>query len=122
MGSTRDWAAYQEYDRYAEKERAKQVIKAPEYTGLSSSYYTVKIDNPTTPENSPYTAECNDIIEALGLNFAEGNIFKAIWRIGASRTLNKHKKGHNNKYDIEKIYFFAKRLYELENSDGGQQS
>jgi hypothetical protein len=84
-----------------------------EYTGLSSSYYTVHVKLPTS-KVAPYFAECNDIIEVLGMNYAEGNIFKAIWRICAARTLGKHKKGNTSKYDIEKLYFFAKRLYELE--------
>lgn len=43
-------------------------------TGGSSAYYMIQVTNPTTlPE--PYQAECNDIIEALQLNFAEGNIY-----------------------------------------------
>lgn len=79
-----------------------------EYTGGSSSYYVVDITDPTTLEEG-YTAECNDIIEALDMNFAEGNIFKAVWRRAASR-LGKKKAGHNEDYDAEKILFFAKRL------------
>lgn len=91
----------------------EDIIPSEEYTGLSSSYYVVEVKHPTSA-TPPYFAECNDIIEVLGMNYAEGNIFKAIWRICAARTLNKHKKGNTSKYDIEKLYFFAKRLYELE--------
>jgi hypothetical protein len=83
-------------------------VKAPEYTGGSSSYYSVEIKRPTTSGRAPYIAECNDIIEALGMDFAEGNAFKAIWRIAAARQ-GKQKKGHNEKYDWEKINFFAER-------------
>lgn len=80
-----------------------------EYTGGSSSYYTVEVKNPTTPGNPPYTAECNDIIEALQMDFAEGNAFKAIWRSCAAR-LGKKKLGYkDSKYDWEKIKFFAER-------------
>ncbi len=43
-----------------------------------------------------------DIIEFLGLNFAEGNILKAIYRIGRKPNTSK-------KYDLEKIKFFAER-------------
>ena len=46
-----------------------------EYTGASVSYYKVKIDKPTTESNPSYLAECNDIIEALGMLYAEGNAF-----------------------------------------------
>lgn len=83
----------------------------PEYTGGSSSYYTVHIANPTTEGRLPYTAECNDIIEALGMNYAEGNAFKAIWRRAAARTLGLTKKGYDDGlYDAEKVEFFGKRL------------
>lgn len=82
----------------------------PEYTGGSVSYYTVQIARPTTPGRAPYTAECNDIIEALGMNYAEGNAFKAIWRRCAART-GKVKAGYKDgKYDAEKVVFFGQRM------------
>lgn len=81
-----------------------------EHTGLSVSYYQVHISNPTTPGRKPYSAECNDIIEALGMTFAEGNSFKAIWRMSAARKLGKHKKGNTPLYDAEKIKFFGDRI------------
>jgi len=88
-------------------------IEAPdEYTGGSVSYYRVRIDRPTTLA-APYEAECNDIIEALGMNYAEGNAFKAIWRSCAARTLGKHKKGYDEGlYDAEKVAFFGQRMVE----------
>lgn len=89
-------------------------VDDPIYTGGSSSYYTVKIVSTTTPYALPYTAECNDIIEALGMNFAEGNAFKALWRRAAQRTLGKRKAGAKDDglYDAEKVEFFGKRLVE----------
>lgn len=86
----------------------------PEYTGGSVDYYKVPIVNPTTPYALGYTAECNDIIEALGMNYAEGNAFKAIWRRAAQRTLGKRKAGAKDDglYDAEKVEFFGKRLVE----------
>lgn len=51
-------------------------MKTEEHTGLSVSYYQVDIEFPTTPDRAPYTAECNDIIEALGMKPSEANIFK----------------------------------------------
>ena len=84
-----------------------------EYTGGSSSYYQVKIKNPTTKDNPPYTAECNDIIEALGMNYAEGNAFKAIWRRAAAESLQLKKRGYDNGlYDAEKVEFFGRRMVE----------
>ncbi len=80
----------------------------PEHTGGSVNYYKVHVDNPTTlPE--AYDAEANDIIESLGLTFAEGNLFKAIWRMAADRN-GKKKKGNNSVYDAEKLVFFAERV------------
>lgn len=85
-----------------------QTEATEEHTGGSSNYYKIEVVNPTTGP-VPYMAECNDIIEALDMNFAEGNAFKAIWRIAAARK-GKRKKGNNAVYDAEKIVFFADRI------------
>lgn len=87
-------------------------LNKPIYTGGSSDYYKVTIKFPTNTFGLPYTAECNDIIEALGMNFAEGNAFKALWRRAAQRTLGLRKAGAKDDglYDAEKIEFFGKRL------------
>jgi len=77
-------------------------------TGGSSDYYKVAIDKPTSG-GEPYMAECNDIIEALEMTFAEGNILKALWRIAAARQ-GKGKAGVTAIYDAEKIVFFGQRL------------
>jgi len=79
-------------------------------TGGSSDYYKVAIDKPTSG-GEPYMAECNDIIEALEMTFAEGNILKAVWRIAAARHGN-GKDGVTALYDAEKIVFFGQRLVE----------
>lgn len=84
--------------------------KKPEYTGGSVSYYTVVITTPTTPGRPSYRAECNDIIEALGMNYAEGNAFKAIWRKCAARQ-GLGKAGYiDGLYDSEKVVFFGGRM------------
>jgi hypothetical protein len=64
---------------------------------------------PATEGTPPYTAECIDIIEALNLNFAEGNILKAIWR-SAGKRLGGGKPGTSALYDAEKVRFFGDRL------------
>jgi len=84
----------------------------PEYTGGSVNYYKCFVASPTTLD-LPYYAECNDIIEALGMTFAEGNAFKAIWRRCAARTYGSMKKGYDNGlYDAEKVVFFGERMIE----------
>ena len=86
-----------------------ECIEEIKNSGGSVSYYKVSIDKPTTLP-APYEAECNDIIEAVGMNFAEGNIFKALWRRAAARR-GVRKGGYDQgKYDAEKILFFAQRL------------
>lgn len=81
-----------------------------EYTGGSVSYYSIDVNDPINESSDPYTAECEDIIEALKLTFQEGNVFKAIWRRAAAR-LGRSKKGYDDGlYDAEKIVFYGQRL------------
>ena len=85
-----------------------------EYTGGKVSYYEVFIECPTREGRQQYTAECNDIIEALGMSFSEGEAFKAIWRKAAAR-LMPAKKGHNGGlYDAEKARFYGCRMEIIE--------
>lgn len=80
------------------------------YTGGSVNYYAVTITRPTSG-GVGYVAECNDIIEALGMNYAEGNAFKALWRRCAARNLGLSKRGYTDGlYDAEKVVFFGQRL------------
>lgn len=79
-------------------------------TGASVDYYKVRITAPTGG-GDVYTAECNDIIEALGMNYAEANVFKAMWRSCAARKLGVMKANYDGPvYDAEKALFFAKRV------------
>ena len=87
-----------------------------EHTGGSVSYYDVVIKEWTNPDHQlqlPIVVSCNDIIEALGMNYAQGNAFKALWRIAAAKQ-GKMKKGNNTKYDAEKIVFFGERILKQE--------
>ena len=84
-------------------------------TGGSSDYYKVEVSNPTRDRDA-YVAECNDIIEALGMNFAEGNVLKAVWRHAANR-MGRGKPGNSLLYDAEKIEFFGKRLVEIDKTN-----
>ena len=85
-----------------------------EHTGLSVGYYSVVITtwtNPKYQQPEPVVIECNDIIEALNMNYACGNVFKAIWRICAAAQ-GKLKKGNDTIYDAEKAVFFSNRIHE----------
>ena len=79
-------------------------------SGGSNDYYKVPVMHPTTSKTA-YVAECNDIIEALGMNYAEGNAFKAIWRRAALRR-GGGKPGSTLLYESEKVEFFGRRLVE----------
>ena len=95
--------------------------KPDEYTGSSVSYYRVNVNDPTSG-GLPYIAECNDIIEALGMNYAEGNAFKALWRRCAARNLGLSKRGYEDGlYDAEKVEFFGKRLVVQEKAERAKQ-
>lgn len=85
-------------------------LKNKDAGGGLTSYYLVKVDHPQREEQPPYQAECEDIIEALGLTFDEGNIFKAIWR-NANARKGKAKPGNTELRDAEKIFHYAGRVY-----------
>lgn len=78
-----------------------------ELTGGNVNYYRVEIAHPK--RHDPYIAECEDIIIALGMTFAEGCAFKAIWRSCAARTLGLRKTGQDEAgvYDAEKVLHYA---------------
>jgi hypothetical protein len=67
-------------------------VSEPALTGGSSSYYKL-------PEGATDLA---DIIEARNMNFNEGNMFKAVYRLG-------RKPGTTVQYDIDKIRYFLDR-------------
>lgn len=91
-----------------------------EYTGGKVNYYEVEILHPTREGRDPYIAECNDIIEALGLSFSEGEAFKAIWRKGSAR-IKPGKRGHDGGlYDAEKASFYGQRMETIERFNIGK--
>ncbi len=79
-------------------------------TGGPSDYYTVHVAKPIRQERPAYTAECGDIIEALGMTFNEGEAFKALWRSCSARTLGNGKPGSDAVYDGEKIAYYGNRV------------
>ena len=90
-----------------------------ENNGQNGSYYDVIIKTWTHPahqQDKPVTICCNDIIEALDMNYAQGNEFKAQWRIAAAKQ-GKIKAGNTRKYDAEKGVFFANRVLIQESAE-----
>ena len=80
-------------------------------TGGSVDYYKARVDRPTSG-GEPYMAECNDIIEALRMEYDVANAFKAAWRVAALRQ-GWGKPGQDSPvYDGEKIVFFGQRIIE----------
>jgi hypothetical protein len=55
-------------------------------------------------------AECEDIIEALQMDFAEGTAFKALWRRCAQKALGAKKSGDSPKRNAEKIIYYGQRM------------
>ena len=91
-------------------------VPAAADSGSHASYYVLDVTNPVKP--GPYIAECQDIIEALKMDFNEGNAFKALWRRAAAR-LGKVKKGNENPlYDAQKVAFYGNRILKKEEQNG----
>lgn len=80
----------------------------PKLSGGSCDYYNVDITHPTTAK-APYTASCNDVIEALQLSSAESNIYKEIWRTANGKAHNNGKPDNDPVRAAEKVLFFAVR-------------
>ena len=78
-----------------------------ETSGGNVGYYTLDIPHPKRFD--PCTVECEDVIAALGLNFFEGEAFKAIWRKGAQRTFGVGKAGNTALRDAEKMAHYGAR-------------
>lgn len=78
-------------------------------TGGSVDYYKCRVADPIS-KGEPYTAESIDIIEALGMTFAEGEAFKAIWRTCTGRMGGAVKADNKAIYNAEKVEFFGARM------------
>lgn len=87
----------------------KKPVQA-EHTGGKVNYYLAKVNHPQREEQQPYQAECEDIIEALGMTFDEGCAFKAIWRTASLRTNGIGKIGQDAVYDAQKVQHYGRRM------------
>lgn len=88
---------------------ASAIAPTKELTGGRVNYYLVHVTHPQREDQPPYQAECEDIISALEMTFAEGCLFKALWRCAAARQGN-GKPGHQAVYDAEKMVYYADRI------------
>lgn len=77
-------------------------------TGGRVNYYLAPVSHPQREDQPAYVAECEDIIEALDMDFNEACEFKAIWRTAAAR-LGNGKPGQKALYDAEKRLHYAGR-------------
>lgn len=82
-------------------------------SGEHGAYYEIAIQRPKSG-GAAYKAECQDIIEALKMDFNEGNAFKALWRRAAARLGNVKKGNEDPLYDAQKIKFYGTRILEQE--------
>lgn len=78
-------------------------------TGGSVDYYKCHVSDPISGGDA-YTAESIDIIEALGMTFAEGEAFKAIWRTCTARMGGAVKADNPALYNAEKVEFYGARM------------
>lgn len=90
--------------------RKASASAAQQKTGGSVDYYKCHVAEPIDTNNPPYTAESIDIIEALGMTFAEGEAFKAIWRTCTGRMGGAVKADNKALYNAEKVEFFGARM------------
>lgn len=93
-------------------DRFTGVHKPPVLSGGLTNYYLVQVDYPQRKEQAPYQAECEDLIEALGLTFDEANIFKEIWRTANARKGN-GKEGNTTVRGAEKLVHYANRILNI---------
>ena len=95
------------YSLWRARSTARQ--KPPANSGAHAAYYEVTIARPKSG-GAAYKAECQDIIEALQMDFNEGNAFKALWRRAAGRLGNVKKGNEDPLYDAQKIEFYGNRI------------
>ncbi|ANJ65286.1 hypothetical protein REXELLA_58 [Erwinia phage vB_EamP_Rexella] len=81
-----------------------------EESGGRVNYYLAAVLHPQRESQSPYTAECEDIIDALNMTFDEANIFKEIWRSANERTHGAGKVGNTPLRAAQKMVHYSGRI------------
>lgn len=86
----------------------EQAPKQPsESTGGDNDYYLVHVTH--SKRLGKYSAECEDIIRALGMTFDEGEAFKAIWRSAQIRNKG-GKPGDSEIRNAQKVKHFGQGM------------
>lgn len=96
-------------------------LKMKKPSGGRNNYYLALVSQPQRETQSPYQAECEDIIQALEMTFDEGCAFKALWRTAAAR-LGEKKPGHSSVYDAEKMVHYSNRILKKEQQDASAKA
>ena len=84
-------------------------LQSEESSGLLVNYYLIEVKHPQRPEQPPYQAECEDLIDAAEMTFDEANIFKEIWRTARARQGMK-KAGNTPLRAAQKMVHYSGRI------------
>lgn len=85
-----------------------------ENSGSHCEYYYCPVTHPRNPgQKSAYVANCEDIIQALGMTFDEGCEFKSLWRRARARQ-GFVKAESSAVRDAAKALHYAERVFEFE--------
>lgn len=76
-------------------------------SGGDNDYWVAHIHDPKRLD--PYSAEAEDLIEHFQFSFAEGNAFKALWRMGMDRVAS-GKPGDTPLRNAEKVAYYGERM------------
>ena len=85
-------------------------------SGGDNDYWVATITEPKRLE--PYRAECEDLIEHFQFSFAEGNAFKALWRMGMDRAAE-GKPGDTPLRNAQKVAYYGQRMVVKEKKETG---
>jgi hypothetical protein len=80
-------------------------------SGGDNDYWVANVTEPKRLD--PYKAEAEDLIELFQFSFAEGNAFKALWRMGMDRVAS-GKPGDTPLRNAEKVAYYGTRMVKAE--------
>ena len=94
-----------------------RVVQSAPSSGGDNDYYVADITNPKRLE--PCRVECEDVIQALGMTFGQGEAFKAIWRDAAARMGN-GKPGDTAIRNAEKVIHYGEYMKRDAQNENGK--
>jgi hypothetical protein len=93
--------------RLADEQPVPGIAHVEQSSGGDNDYWIADITNPKRME--PARVECEDVIQALGMTFGEGEAFKAIWR-GCAARLGNGKPGDTAMRNAEKVVHYGEYM------------